>query len=59
MKGSEKVTEVPLDFGIQIGDLFTQFTVIMNQLWPVIAIMASISIAFWIASRVRGFTRPR
>lgn len=53
------MTEVPLDFGIQIGDLFTQFTVIMNQLWPVIAIMASISIAFWIASRVRGFTRPR
>lgn len=52
------MSAITLDFGISIADLFSQVGAVMGELWPVIAVMASISIGFWIARRVKGFATP-
>lgn len=52
------MSAISLNFGINIADLFSQVGSVMQQLWPVIAVMASISIGFWIARRVKSFATP-
>lgn len=47
-----------VDFGIQIADLWTQVGPIMGQLWPVIAFVGGVALAFSIGRRIKRFVRP-
>lgn len=46
-----------VDFGINLADIWTNVTPVLGQLWPVIALVVGLSLAFSIGSRIKWFAK--
>lgn len=52
------MTWTGIDLGVNVTDILGAITPVMTELWPVIALIAGFSVAFWVAGYVKRFARP-